>query len=205
MELISPIIKNTKMSDVKTKDLTNTKIGKLTVLKIYHKRNKNNRIMWECMCECGKQCIILGDLLNKSLRGKTGTKSCGCLRNNAHNKIKDREIAMWRQVYNSTIIKRTKKYKNSNDIGFEKFIDMSKSPCYYCGLVGSNLFTDRLDKSIQFNFNGIDRLDSNGSYTINNSVTCCKHCNCAKNTMSEKEFINFINRVYNHLLKKSQI
>lgn len=45
MELISPIIKNTKMSDVKTKDLTNTKIGKLTVLKIYHKRNKNNRIM----------------------------------------------------------------------------------------------------------------------------------------------------------------
>ena len=93
MELISPIIKNTKMSDVKTKDLTNTKIGKLTVLKIYHKRNKNNRIMWECMCECGKQCIILGDLLNKSLRGKTGTKSRGRLRNNAHNKIKDRELS----------------------------------------------------------------------------------------------------------------
>lgn len=199
---ISPILKNVNMSKVKTKDLTNEKIGKLTVLKIHDKRNKNNRILWECKCDCGKYCIVLGDLLNKSLRGKTGTKSCGCLRNNAHNKIKDREIAMWNQVYNSTIIKKTKKNKWTTDIDINKFIEMSKSPCYYCGLEGSNLFTDRSDKSITFKFNGIDRLNSNGYYTLNNTVPCCKYCNCAKNTMNETEFIEFINRVHKHLLKR---
>lgn len=200
-EFISPIIKNQLMSNIKMKDLTGKKIGKLKVIKIHPKRNKNNRIMWECLCDCGNECIVLGDLLNKSLRGKTGTKSCGCLRNNSHNKIKDREFAIWKQLYNSTIVKRTRKNKWETDIDLDYFIKMSKSPCYYCGYKGSNTAKDRINESITLNFNGIDRVDNNKHYTKDNSVSCCKDCNCAKNVMCEKDFLNFIKRVYEYNYK----
>jgi hypothetical protein len=49
-------------------DLSGLKIGKLTVLK------KTQDSKWECLCECGKRCFILGKAL------QIGTKSCGCLR-----------------------------------------------------------------------------------------------------------------------------
>ena len=121
--------------------------------------------MWVCLCECGNNSIVLGDLLNKSLRGKTGTKSCGCLRNNAHNKIEDRNFAMWKQLYNSTIIKRSKSKKWETDFDLDFFIEISSKPCNYCGDIGSNVTTDRIDESTTLRFNGIDRINSEKYYT----------------------------------------
>jgi len=59
------------------------------------------------------------------------------------------------------------------------------SPCAYCG-------------QIQENFNGLDRVDSNKGYTMNNVVPCCTYCNRAKSDMSVKEFENHINKIYNY-------
>lgn len=44
--------------------------------------------------------------------------------------------------------------------------------------------------------NGIDRLDSNIGYNIENCVTCCKQCNIMKNVWSEKDFLNKIKEIY---------
>ena len=40
-------------------DLTNKQFGKLTVIK--RAPNKNNRIIWECKCECGNIVEVRGD------------------------------------------------------------------------------------------------------------------------------------------------
>ncbi|MDD5064951.1 MAG: hypothetical protein PHQ35_09390 [Phycisphaerae bacterium] len=53
-------------------DFTGRKFGRLTV--IGREENKNSRVMWLCICDCGKNTIVDGRNL------KTGTtKSCGCL------------------------------------------------------------------------------------------------------------------------------
>lgn len=45
---------------------------------------------------------------------------------------------------------------------------------------------------------GIDRLDNNKGYTIENSVPCCFTCNSAKGTKSLEEFKDWLKRLINH-------
>lgn len=56
------------------KDLTNQRFGKLVVIKEVG-RNKDNRVIWLCKCDCGKYHETLGKYL---LSGET--TSCGCRR-----------------------------------------------------------------------------------------------------------------------------
>ena len=124
------------------------------------------------------------------------------------NKIKDREKAIFKQIYNSTVIKRNRKNRIIGDITLEDFIFLSKQPCNYCGMVGSNLAKDRRGGGIYskgklvsdtcISFNGLDRLDSNKFYTKENVTPCCKYCNTAKNTMTKQEFLNWIKKVYEY-------
>jgi hypothetical protein len=53
------------------KELTGQKIGRLTPLKITHRRGKE--LLWECRCECGETCLVQS---NNLLSGNT--RSCGC-------------------------------------------------------------------------------------------------------------------------------
>lgn len=201
---IDPKVKNNKISDLKLKDLTGKVLGKLIVIKKHEKRSHNNRILWECLCDCGNICIITGDQLNRGSKGGNGTptRSCGCLRNNAHNKIKDRETAMWRRLYKSTVIKRSKRDGYNSDITYEKFLELSKSECHYCGTKNSNYYKDICESSnFTLYYNGLDRINSGDGYYLHNVVSCCKHCNFAKNTMNKSEFMNFIKRVYDFNFK----
>lgn len=63
------------MVDIKFKDMTGQKLGKLTVLE----RAPNNKLgdaMWLCACECGKTKVIKGVQLRKT---NQPTRSCGCM------------------------------------------------------------------------------------------------------------------------------
>lgn len=62
--------------------------------------------------------------------------------------------------------------------------------CHYCG-------KDVLSE------NGycLDRIDCKKGYTLHNCVACCKKCNLAKGTMSFKEFVEWIEKAYNHQQK----
>ncbi|MHA1482683.1 MAG: HNH endonuclease signature motif containing protein [Candidatus Heimdallarchaeaceae archaeon] len=59
--------------------LVGRRFGKLVVLKESGRKITNNkkRILYKCICDCGKEKIILGE----SLSGKH-TRSCGCLQGN---------------------------------------------------------------------------------------------------------------------------
>jgi hypothetical protein len=43
---------------------------------------------------------------------------------------------------------------------------------------------------------GIDRVDSNKGYTIDNCVPCCKTCNLAKAELSQRDFLDWVRKVY---------
>lgn len=61
-------------------------------------------------------------------------------------------------------------------ITFEEFIKFKNNKCFYCGECISGV--------------GMDRLDNNKGYEIDNIVSCCKICNFMKRDMTKIEFIN---------------
>lgn len=69
-------------------------------------------------------------------------------------------------------------------IEFSSFDNMIHSTCFYCGKESSS------EESI-----GIDRVDSNIGYLIDNCVPCCSECNYSKRTRSRESFIGHCKRV----------
>jgi hypothetical protein len=63
----------------------------------------------------------------------------------------------------------------------EEFSKYWKKPCSYCG---SNIETI-----------GIDRIDNNLGYDINNIISCCELCNWMKRDMTQQEFYNRCNKI----------
>jgi len=58
----------------KQKDLTGKRFGRLVVLyKSDQKNSRNNAVLWECKCDCGKHCLKSTSELNAGMAA-----SCGC-------------------------------------------------------------------------------------------------------------------------------
>jgi hypothetical protein len=57
----------------KVKELTGQKFGRLHVISIAG-RGTDRHVLWNCMCDCGTECIVSGSTLRSKF-----TKSCGCL------------------------------------------------------------------------------------------------------------------------------
>lgn len=184
--------------------------GRLTV--IFYKGKDNRGLhLWECQCSCGNTKIVVGQNLSS---GKS--KSCGCLKDeflkakgNQYGLYEDRQEAMLKVQYSHLKRRHTKNNMVGVVIDYEKFKKLSKSKCKYCGTEYSKEIEDRLNESKSqkrlseeiLKINGIDRLDSNIGYTNENSVTCCKTCNFAKNTLSESEFYLWIKKIYEYNFK----
>ena len=62
--------------------------------------------------------------------------------------------------------------------------EMLTSPCVYCKHI-----------DLEVRVNGIDRLDSNVCYTVENCRPCCKNCNYMKGTYDPITFINIAKRI----------
>lgn len=56
-------------------DLTGKQFGDLTVIKLSDKRDKYNKLLWECKCSCGNSAYVPGPSLRAGYY-----KSCGCKR-----------------------------------------------------------------------------------------------------------------------------
>lgn len=179
-------------------DLTGQKFGKLTVIKRVKapEHVKNKRTYWLCKCECGKENIILrGDLKSKK------TVSCGC-----YNIEKNRKA--YGQAAINDLIDNYKRKSICRNISFElsdeKFLELTKKNCFYCGKKPSNISKNRNNNG-DYIYNGIDRIDSSKGYTIENTVPCCKRCNQAKSSETQSDFFEWIKTVHSNLSNKGLI
>ncbi len=181
--------------------------GRLTVIS-HAGKDIRGLHLWECECSCGNIKIVVGQNLSSNK-----SKSCGCLKNeflkakgNQYGLYEDRQDAMLRVQYSHLKRRHTKNKMIGYVIIYETFSRLSKSKCRYCGLEYSKIIEDRLNESKNqkrlsdeiLKINGIDRIDSDIGYTKDNSVPCCKYCNFAKHTMSEKDFYIWVKRVYEY-------
>jgi hypothetical protein len=185
-------------------DLTGQIFGKLTVLKYAHS-NKNSVSFYLCRCECGTEKVISGINLKRTTKS---TKSCGCLHMDQLKNLRsdDPQLMAAKRLWNSNY---------TDGCSFEKFLELSQQPCFYCGLTNSNRYNSYTAKQAEigrisqewyeqcwFEYNGLDRIDSSKPHTEDNIVPCCVNCNIAKSDMTLEEFRVWLKRVYNNFIIK---
>ncbi|MFJ5625297.1 hypothetical protein ACIQD3_21940 [Peribacillus loiseleuriae] len=165
-------------------DLTGKKYGRLAVLEFGYKRN--NKFYWLARCECGKVDCYRHDKLKDN-----HTKSCGCLaKENKGPKAKeDREVKVLNDHYGKY------KCKDNFELEYARFVIMVKEKCFYCKEI--DIKKDKYT-GMEFEVNGIDRLDNAKGYTLDNVVPCCKTCNYMKGSYSLERFVEGIMDINHH-------
>lgn len=179
---------------------TGNRYGRLTVIK-KNGSTKRGAIKWLCLCDCGNEITVIGNLLRRG-----STKSCGCLRQES--------IAIateaWRLPKGEAALnwifddlkRRAQKRNYVWDLTKEQVKEIILKPCFYCGVKYSNNFGDKHGFNGGIKYNGLDRIDNSKGYTLENVVPCCKACNISKNDRAIDDFRNWVSDVYHHWAKK---
>jgi hypothetical protein len=169
------------------KNIVGQKFGKLTVIQ-YIGINDGGLATWECQCDCGNKKVVAGTFLKRSV-----VKSCGCLlfEKEPKNKLPNGQ-GLKNKVYNEQARYRDYLFELTK----EQFFSIVNNHCNYCGNEPSNFVSDKHNN--RFYYNGIDRIDNNIGYTLENCVAACKICNRAKRDLSTQEFNSWISRIINY-------
>jgi hypothetical protein len=175
---------------MKSIDVSGQKFGKLLPIKRFREKTKSGfvRTSYLCRCDCGAETIVdYGNLQTG------GSKSCGCLRKE--------KLGRERRTYEASCLNKVGRAYRRNallrKIDFEltddQFRKIILSPCHYCDSEWSNEV--RLKYDFRMRYNGIDRLDSQLGYVLENCVPCCKICNRAKGDLSVKDFLAWVVKI----------
>lgn len=184
------------------KDLTGTRFGMLTVIKIdrevpVYKNGKRKYFAryWLCQCDCGKTKSFRSTHLTET-RKATIVESCGCLLPEYHRssawKAKSRKIGT---AFRRCLDQYKANARNrglSWDLTEEQFRSITQSPCHYTGEKPSTVKRTRCDEYVH---NGIDRVDNSKGYTLENCVPCCSVINQMKADLSLERFTELCNKV----------
>jgi len=179
--------------------IVNQKFNKLTAIE--YVKMRNHRTIWKFKCDCGN---IVETLASSVKCGEI--KSCGCLQKLAaseyikihggRNKLPKGQAA-FNNLY--SLYKRTAK-KNGKEFYLtpEQFKALTNSKCYFCGKFPYN---EHRPPSMNggYLFNGIDRMDNNVGYILDNCVACCTLCNYTKRNLTLIEFKELIKNIYDNL------
>ena len=100
---------------------------------------------------------------------------------------KDR-ISQWKKLNINDRIGSSKRRAVTKGIEWnltdEESAKMMTSPCIYCKHI-----------DLEVRVNGIDRLDSDKSYSTENCRPCCKNCNYMKGTFDPRTFITWAKKI----------
>jgi len=175
----------------KIKDMNGKRFGKLLVTSFVEVRG--GYAYWNCKCDCGNKKTINEHSLRRGL-----TKSCGCLMG------KGRTLpygeASLRDLFRS-YESHGKQISLPFELSKEEFKVLTRQNCFYCGIEPFQIWHPQGTNG-EYLYNGIDRIDNNIGYIIENSVTSCHKCNQAKRAMKEEEFYEWVSRLYKNLKTK---
>lgn len=151
--------------------------------------------LWKCLCNCGKEFITRGNSIRNG-----HTRSCGCaapLINSKRLSLPEGEANV-RQIY-SNYKGGAKTRELDFNLTLDEFRKYLFNKCYYCGSEPSRLHVVKnLQQNNSILYNGIDRVNNDLGYVIENCVSCCKICNYAKQNLTYLEFIKWIDNLVNY-------
>jgi hypothetical protein len=102
--------------------------------------------------------------------------------------IKEQDRTKLRDMRRRFSMSKSSAKKRHKDwgISLEQFAALNALPCHYCG------------GALNETGIGLDRVDNDNGYKIDNVVPCCGTCNRAKHIMSRIEFLHWVERVFRH-------
>ncbi|MGI0058309.1 MAG: hypothetical protein ACREBJ_00955 [Nitrosotalea sp.] len=176
-----------------TKDLTGQQFGYLTVVRFLEgKTTHGYGTLWECLCVCGKTHNVVSHSL---ITGQT--KSCGCKTGLMYSELAT--LPGCASSIHSIFCgykKHAQKLKVKFKLSKEEFEKLIQTPCHYCGAELSNIRKlKNLTGATEYRYNGIDRIDSNSDYCLENCVAACKDCNYAKRKLTYDKFLSLARRI----------
>jgi hypothetical protein len=176
------------------KDITGKRFGRLVVLSLAPEYDKREGAYWICRCDCGSETKKIKGYFLRS--GKT--QSCGCYQKECASALN--RLPCGEYSFNQLLASYkygSKVRELSFDLSVERFGELTKQNCFYCGSEPARVFRT-VNPTGDYICNGVDRLDSSKGYTYENCVPCCKTCNLMKLEMSVDEFIAACRSVVNH-------
>lgn len=175
-------------------DLIGRKLDRLTVIEKTNERDSRGTYKYKCLCECGKTVILTSNCLSKRYH----TKSCGCLK--AEN-VRKAVRRGWGVSAFESLHHHYKRNAGLRGLDFllslDEFKEITSKNCYYCGIEPSQVFKSRTNYG-GYVYNGIDRVDNDRGYSLDNIVPCCGTCNIAKGKLSVEQFLNLVERIHNN-------
>jgi hypothetical protein len=177
------------------KDLTGQKFFRLTVLELLP-HEKGGSIRYRCRCDCGNESFPRGSYLSRG-----ATKSCGCLTRERASELQSLpsgEGSMRALIREYKLGAKARKFDFT--LTNDQFKEITQKPCFYCGVEPYRVYNHHR-ASEKYTYNGIDRVDNAGGYTIENSVSCCSICNIAKNNNTLGEFYLWLDRISEYRLR----
>lgn len=147
--------------------------------------------MLQVQCACGSEPREVKR--NNFLSGRTK----GCMECRYTRRARPVDVPRWgvQQIYGSYVASAQKRgIEFCFDL--DQFREIILKDCYYCDSAPSNVKKIG-SKNEPFMYNGIDRVDSDGPYSIDNTVPACRFCNYAKRERTTQEFMEWIARLCN--------
>jgi len=156
--------------------------------------------LWKCRCDCGNEF----EAKEHTLINRFGCHSCTNKKTSTETALRKKKGVVHSGLKNRLL----KDYKAGAskrgldfELTFEEFVSIMEQDCHYCGASPEvrEYELQYMQKTQKpWAHNGVDRVDSNKGYTIDNVVPCCPKCNYAKHEMTEEEFKIWIERIYKH-------
>jgi hypothetical protein len=183
---------------MRVRDITNQRFGKLIAIERTATPEGRKGSYWKCQCDCGSVAIVALGNLGRCIF------SCGCL----HRKTcGDRARKPLEEVIVTQILSYYKRNAKLRNIPWlltrDQFRGLILSPCFYCGETKGNstktTWSAKGGPNREMTNNGIDRKDNTLGYSLDNSVSCCKHCNFAKHSFTLDEFREWIIKTNRYL------
>lgn len=175
---------------IKYQDRVGKKFKHLTILSLGPTKKFKSRPMktFNCSCDCGNTITAFAThVINGT------TTSCGCGRRNPNAETSIRRLY-------SHYMRKAANRQLEFALAIDKFQELTSGNCYYCNSGPTNKIQGGLVHN-SYLYNGIDRKDNNKGYIEDNVVSCCKHCNYAKRTLSVNQFLDLIKQIYQHRLE----
>lgn len=183
--------------------------GRLTVIAYAGSKKVGNRgrdsvSTWLCRCQCGNEKTVpRPGLVNKS------TQSCGCLHKeqSSINAARAREALILPngEAGLNRLYDTYRRGAEARSLEFlldkETFrLEVLKN-CFYCGAEpAQSISSTNNTTSPKFIYNGLDRMDNQLGYTLENCVPACWPCNKLKKANNTEEFLDRVKRIYEHVI-----
>ena len=120
-------------------------------------------------------------------------RDSGCQQCAIEYRAKKKRVGALEKAYR-TFVRACTRYNKANELGLEEWSELVLSDCSYCGDPPS-----RRVSGYNTMINGIDRIDNDMGYLVENVTTCCWRCNKMKGTMSKDDFLRQVNKIGGHI------